>query len=694
MSDRPASALKRLARLYDVQLQYRDYTGASRHASATATRAILRALGAALDDTTASIVDALRIRESELRDRMLEPVVVAWSGRLSSFRIRLAREDAARPIRYELYLEDGTVHTGTLAARRSDTQVSGYVDLEATLPIEIPLGYHDLAIETGSHRAHARIISAPTRPTADAERGKGWGIFVPTYSLRSDETIGIGDFGALEMLMHWAGDRGADFVGTLPLLATFLRQPFEPSPYSPVSRLFWNEIFLDLRAASTEFHCAEALRVLQSQEFARELPELNAGDNIDYARVAEAKRRVLSPLADCFFAGEGTQRPEWQRFLLENPRAEAYAVFRAITERRQQGWSTWPADLRHGNITPAEYDAADYRYHLFAQYLATHQLRALSHTAVTRDVRLYLDVPLGVHAEGFDIWCEPELFARGVSAGAPPDAFFTLGQRWGFPPINPTALRESGYEYFIQAIRNHLRYAGALRLDHVMWLHRLFWVPDGMEATDGVYVRYPTEELYAVLALEAERHDAIIVGEDLGTVPGVVRRTMKQHAVRRMYVVQFEAQPDREDPLPRVPRESVASLNTHDMPAFEAFREGLDADLREELGLIDSDEVRAVHRERRALLKELLGQVRRSGVPTRGREVVHVLLEYLARSPAELVLVNLEDLWREKRPQNVPGTGIERPNWRRRAAFSLESIMAAEDLTLPLQRIDEARRDS
>lgn len=694
MSERVNSALKRLARLYDVQLQYRDYTGTTRHAPAAAVRAVLRALGANLNDSAESIDDALKARESELLDRMLEPVVVAWDGEISALQVRIPADEAHRPVRYELYCEDGSSHHGELRARRTGTAGSGYVDLHASLPAQIPFGYHDLAVETRRHRAHARVISAPSQPGATENRHRAWGIFAPTYSLRSDQTIGIGDLGALESLMHWSGDRGAKFVGTLPLLATFLSQPFEPSPYSPVSRLFWNEIFLDLRSAIAELDCGQAALLLESQEFQRELPELNAGDTIDYARVASARKRILAQLASCFFDQGGTNRPDWQRFLKENPRAEAYAAFRAITERRGVGWTAWPQQLRHGNLTPADYDGADYQYHLFAQYLATHQLRQLSDSAKSRAVRLYLDLPLGVHSDGFDVWCEPELFARGASAGAPPDAFFTLGQCWGFPPINPTALRASGHEYFIQAIRNHLRYAGALRLDHVMWLYRLFWVPDGFAATDGVYVRYPAEELYAILALEAERHNAIIIGEDLGTVPAEVRRTMKKHAVRRMYVVQFEARPDREDPLPRVPRESVASLNTHDMPSFAAFREALDADLREELGLINSREVRQHHRNRRRLLRHLLAQVRRAGIQTRGREVLHVLLEYLARSPAEIVLVNLEDLWSEKRPQNIPGTGSERPNWRRRAAFSLESILAAEDLTIPLERIDEARRDS
>jgi 4-alpha-glucanotransferase len=298
-----------------------------------------------------------------------------------------------------------------------------------------------------------------------------------------------------------------------------------------------------------------------------------------------------------------------------------------------------------------------------------------------------------VHGSSFDVWRHPHLCARGAAAGAPPDSFFTKGQNWGFPPLQPDRLRERGYDHLIACLHHHLEHAGVLRIDHVMQLHRLYWIPQGMEAKDGVYVRYPAEELYAILSLESHRHQAMIVGENLGTVPPEVYESMDRHEVLGMYVVQYELQPGQG--LRQPPARSVASLNTHDMPTFRSYWEGRDVGVLRELGFFDEDQARSELERRDALRRGLVSELPADPARSDGATydaVLRRLLEYLAASPAHMVLVNLEDLWREAEPQNVPGTSFERPNWRRKARPSFEEFSTMPAVIDTLRRIDELLR--
>jgi 4-alpha-glucanotransferase len=289
------------------------------------------------------------------------------------------------------------------------------------------------------------------------------------------------------------------------------------------------------------------------------------------------------------------------------------------------------------------------------------QMREVANAARRLGSGLYLDFPLGVNASGYDAQRYAHVFANGVNVGAPPDLFFTKGQNWGFPPFDPDALREDRYDYFRKAIRHHVSHAGILRIDHVMGLHRLYWIPPGLDAKDGVYVRYPAEELYAILTLESQRHGCTIVGEDLGTVPAEVPKMMSRHGLRRMYVVQYEIKPAN-PPLAPPPATSIASLNTHDMPAFAAWWGGRDIDDRVAQGLLDDVGAR---RER-----EIRERMRRALDAHDVAKALESLLSFLAASDAELVLVNLEDLWREVEPQNVPG--VPERSWRHKFRMGLE----------------------
>jgi len=420
-----------------------------------------------------------------------------------------------------------------------------------------------------------------------------------------------------------------------------LDEPFDPSPYSPATRLFWNEFYIDLE------------RIPEFRGMASSGPPKTR--LVDYRSVMAHKRRILEKLA------QEHSSDAFGKFIRENKDVDDYARFRAVTDRQAKGWSAWPASLRGGNITKADYDESTKNYHLYAQWIIQEQLQALAEKARSRDQMLYLDLPLGLQADSYDVWRYREFFVRGVAGGAPPDPVFTKGQNWGFPPMNPEAMRLNRYQYLIALLRNHFRFARLLRIDHVMGLHRLYWIPDELTGDKGVYVEYPAEELYAILCLESHRYQAGIVGENLGTVPPGVNRALSRHNIRGMYVAQYEIMGDPEKPKLRpVLSKNVASLNTHDMPPFQSFLDGLDIEDRFDLGLLD-EKTAGKERKQRVIMKRKLRSFRNA-------------TQFLAKSMADIVLVNMEDLWQETLPQNVPATNETRPNWRRRMRPSIEQI--------------------
>jgi 4-alpha-glucanotransferase len=320
------------------------------------------------------------------------------------------------------------------------------------------------------------------------------------------------------------------------------------------------------------------------------------------------------------------------------------------------------------------------RLFLFAQWLASAQLTALGARARERCIGLYLDLPLGCHQDGFDTWRFRDIFGRGAACGAPSDPGFPGGQNWGLPPIVPSRQRASQYDYFIRVIRHQLDFATMLRLDHVMGLHRLFWIPDGMNASDGVYVRYPAKEMYAIVCLESARRQAVIVGENLGTVPGYVNQAMRRHGLYELYVLQYALLGGASVLKP--PLHSVASLNTHDMVPFAGFLAGRDIDLRLQAGLVDAGFAASERQQREPLRRDLTAVLSREGLLRAGDagapELHRAAVEHLRRGGPRYLLINLEDCWGETEPQNLPGTASVPPNWSRRSALSLAELDGIE----------------
>ena len=698
--------LRQLAAAYGVRPSYQNILdGRRRQASAEVLVSILRALGAPLTHPDEAS-RAFRERRQQIFHRGPEPVSVVWDGRAGRVHLRLPAGQGIRSWGCSFRLECGGEHTWEISpgrtepswlAKKVSVEGSPYWEMDIRLPGSLPLGYHTLEIEAGKYHYKSLVISAPREAFVGSSglANKSWGVFIPVYALRSEANWGVGDFGDLKALMDWVDTRGGSIVGTLPVLAAFLDEPFNPSPYAPVSKLFWNELFLDLNNIPEIEHSPEAQSFLASEAFRVEKADLQSQALVDYRRTMALKRRVLEPLSRVMFERPSERQNEFFRYVEGHADLKDYAQFRAACDRRRASWWTWPDRLREGRLRPGDYDVDVMRYHLYVQWLAEQQIRTFAKGCNSNGQGLYLDLPLGVNSDGYDVWRERSSFVLDVSAGSPPDGFFTRGQSWGFPPMHPEKMREGGYNYLRKALRHHLAHACVLRIDHVMGLHRLFCVPRGYEPRDGAYVQYPAEEMYAILALESARNSAMIVGEDLGTVPGYVRPAMARHKIQRMYVLQFEVSPNEKEALSRPSEDSLAALNTHDMPPFASFWEGLDVEDRVDLHLLDQEgavaELSSRSKLRNALVR-YLRLARRQGVEPSIVDVLKAALQYLGKSPNRLAILNLEDLWFEKQPQNVPGTCNERPNWKRKSRYDLRQIMKMREVGEMLEALDHARR--
>lgn len=698
----PTEALQQVADAYGVQTAYHDDLGRVMPASADALLAVLQVLGAPLRNPDEAAA-ALRARKQAVWRRVVEPVHVAWDGHAADVPLRLPARQTPAQLACQLRFEEGAEKTWTVAVPSlpvtdaAEVEGATYRVHRLALPESLPVGYHRLRVEGAGVAGECLLLAAPRRAYASPQPLKTWGGFLPLYAVRSARDWGAGDFEDLENLIGWVQGLGGGLVGTLPLLAAFLDEPCEPSPYSPASRLFWNEFYLAIDRIPELERCPAAKQFLASGAFAAERDALRATELVDYPRLMALKRRVLADLAETFFREPAGRQEAFRRYVADHPRVEDYAAFRAAVERQRKTWWNWPAAARAGKLRPEDYDETVRRYHLYVQWLAHEQLHALDGKARAGGPGLYLDLPLGVNADSYDVWRERASFALGISGGAPPDTFFTKGQDWGFPPLHPENIRADGYRYLRDCLSHHMQFAGMLRIDHLMGLHRLYWVPQGLGAKQGVYVRYAAAELYAIFCLESNRHRTVLVGEDLGTVPDYVRPAMAEHNVHRLYVTQYEAQPEPHRALPAPSPEAVASLNTHDMPTFTAYWQGLDLEDRQKMGILDADSVVQESKRRAAVIASLRLALRQTGWLGQDDDVLSVLracLQQLATTRVQVVLANLEDLWGATEPQNRPGTWKEQPNWQRKADHPLEAFDALPRFRTTLQALDRAcRRD-
>ena len=698
--------LRALAAELGCLTEFWDTRGVHRMASAPALVAVLRAAG--VDVEGPDDLDGLRAALAARRARPVEPVGVVWDDGALSVELRLP--ESCTQVRCVLHAEHGgsehwevaLADLAVLDGGGGDGAGPHWLARRIERPGPLPVGRHTLEVRHGDDVSRATVLVAPSRVVAPGPGERTWGLFAPVYSLRDGHAAGP-HVGHLAALGEWLASLGGRVVATLPLLATYLDRPFDPSPYAPVSRRFWNELWLDLDRLGELAAAPEVEALLASPAVRHEIAELRAAPSFDYRRQAGLHRRVLELAARAFFASGGAATPGYRRFLAERPEVTDYARFRAEVTRRGTGWHAWEAPARDGVLPDTDHTEPDVGLHLYAQYAMHHQMHDLAERLAANEQRLYLDLPVGAHGDGYDTWRERALFAWGAAVGAPPDDFFTEGQNWGFPPMIPERSRDDGHRHLAECLRHHMGVAGILRLDHVMQFHRLYWVPDGMAATDGVYVRYPLEELLATVSIESHRTGCRVVGEDLGTVPDEVRDALGRHGLAGMYVAVFQL-PTWEGGEPGIPDERmVASVDTHDTPTFAGFVRGLDIRRRRDTGLLDDAGAATELAERQRRIDGLAAYLARTGhlatPPPPGvppgdedlRELLAGLLRFLAGSEAATLLVSIEDLWLEEDPHNIPGTPVERPNWVRRLREPLDELVADGQLVRDLTMVQGCR---
>ncbi|MEJ7602859.1 MAG: 4-alpha-glucanotransferase [Kofleriaceae bacterium] len=659
-----------------------------------ALRALARDLGIAFEHGDGS--DAARDQLERARwTELVPPVVIGWDGALVIPFAVPAESDG--PFELAITTESGrTLHiTGKLLELPADAHAwpdgVAHCIRRATVRLDGELGYHRVEWQVGGATGEALGIAAPTRAWGGPGEGsRRWGVFAPVYGLASQDSGECGDLGTLRRLFDQVQQRGGSYVATLPILAATLDEPCLFSPYSPVSRLFWNELYLDLGAIARDVG-AEPPRA----------PAIASGTWLDYRAQYHWRRSWLDPIATGLLTHptHGPAIDSWARAT----GAYDYATFRAIGEQHRTGWSSWPAMWRdaapfvasHMDAVALGADSARVATHVVAQWAMQRQLAALAE----HPVDLYLDLPVGVSCDAYEVWRDRHLFLTELSAGAPPDALFLGGQNWGLPPLSPIAMRRDRYRYLIRSIRHHMAVSGMLRIDHVMGLFRLYCVPAGRPATDGVYLRYQADEILAILTLESSRAKCALVGEDLGTVPEQVRPAMARHGLFRLHVGQWFLPAKVGDVPEPSPRESVASLNTHDTPTFAGWWRGSDIDDRRDLGLITEAQEMEERLERDASRRALLAHAgARLEVGDPLTEVERAMVSAttdLAIGPAEVMLVALDDLALEPVPHNVPGTVDQRPNWRRRVpawADALDEAHASPPAAACISAVVAARK--
>lgn len=687
----PSPRLAELARAYGVATEFWDWQGRHVPVPAATIVAVLAALDVAAG-TEQEVEAALEDVALASWRRTVPPVVVTREGQSPWVPVHVPHGE---PARAWVELEGGGRRDLEQQDRWVDPKaVDGALVGEATfaVPADLPLGWHVLHAGSPSGEAQCPLVVTPARlelPEALRERQR-WGLMAQLYSVRSRLSWGLGDFADLAELADWGGrDLGADFVLVNPLHAAEPVGHMEPSPYLPTTRRFVNPVYIRVEDIRETAYLPSADRALIEWE-AEALRARNTDPGqLDRDAVWAAKRSALETVyrVERSPAREADLAAFRER---EGQGLEDFAFWCALAEHFGLPSSRWPAEAHdHDSETLAELrtELADRtRFYMWLQWVADSQLAAAQATArrAGMAVGVVHDLAVGVHPEGADTWSLKGVLAEGVTVGAPPDAFNQVGQDWSQPPWRPDALAERGYAPYRDMLRTVLRHAGGIRVDHVIGLFRLWWVPRGQRPSAGTYVRYDHEALIGILCLEAQRAGAFVVGEDLGTVEPWVRDYLRERGVLGTSILWFEKDYGSGRPLkPQEWRElCLGTVTTHDLPPTAGYLAGEHIELRERLGLLTrslADELAADTAEREAVL----GQLRELGLlgdDATERETVEALHRFLTWTPCRLLGVSLPDAVGDRRAQNQPGTSDEYPNWRLPLADGAGTPVLLEDL--------------
>ena len=678
-AERIARPLIQLAKLNGISTSYIDQLGIYVEIRDEVLVSVLAALGVDASSDEA-IATSYELTKQRIADTLVEPTIVKFIGKESTTPIRAKGHD----VTLRLLLEDGTQYEGNLCMYLTP-QADG--SLTFTLPDDIPAGYHTLRVNAGPLHGEARLICAPARvplPPAIAEKQR-WGWMAQMYSIRSAESWGVGDYGDLKLLLTDAAEKShADFMLINPIHATAPVEPLEPSPYLPESRRFMNVTYIRPQDIEEYAGLDEEAKAEVERLHAEVAPDNDNADELDINSAWWHKRQALQLV---FKVPRSAERQAAFEAFKEaaGPDLRAFAAWSVAFQVWGAPWeSTWFAETNRDSPEVAELirDHADMvDFECWLQWIAAEQVTAAQTAARESGMALGLmqDMAVGVHSLGADVWWNPERFAVGsVTVGCPPDFYNQQGQDWGQPPFNPNYLAKTGYGVYREMVHNMFSHAGAVRIDHVLGLFRLWWIPQGEGARGGAYVTYDYEAMIAILTIEASRVNGLVVGEDLGTVPDYVRTVLAEHGLLGCMVEWFarvDDSPNAGDPYadPADYRKyALASVTTHDLPPTAGYLQFEHVKLREQLHLLTGpvEEFQAsATAERQAMLdrlveSELITPEIAADVDNHIQEIVEAMHKMLLHSPSVLLQAALVDGVGETRSQNQPGTSSEYRNWR------------------------------
>jgi 4-alpha-glucanotransferase len=731
-----------LSSLCGIIPEYWDISGKKHIASMETKKAILKAMKLKIDSGKDVLNEINKKKRRPWKD-FIEPVhVIAVNKQPFSIAVRIPinkREQAKLVISWSLEDEKGRRDDFRLTPEAITGAVEEWIDGTRYITVNLQdsarrdAGYYVLNVKCehperifplGHTRLQkkSKIIIAPDTCYIPAalQTGRTWGLSVNLYALKSERNWGIGDFSDLDEIVRWTADMKGSFVGVSPLHVIPNTKPFGVSPYSPISRLYKNFIYLDLEKVPEVMEYEGERKLIRSRKFRKELDELKRADLVDYERISLLKKEALRAAFNFFyrkhFSRNTTRGQEFKRYVREEGAClESFSLFMVLWEhfKKAKGvyaWQEWPEAYRNaaGGAVRAfrKTHGKAILFYQYVQWLIDGQLREIAGEAGKSgmEIGMYHDLAVGSVGGGSDAWNYKNVIAGRADVGAPPDDFSPEGQKWGFPPLIPDKLRDSGYELFIETMRKNMKYGGAIRIDHALGLFRLFWVPDGMPAAEGAYVSYPSEDLLRIIALESMRNRCMVIGEDLGTVGDNVREGLKRFRMLSYRLFYFERNyPDPSFLSPgRYPEMALCAVTTHDLPTLYGYWIGRDIRTRRKLGIFPDESIRRKQSGDRERDKELiLAALKSHGkvpeeYPSDLRlirkmtpELCLAIYSYLAQTPCKLLLVSIDDIIGTIDQQNIPGVVGSYPNWMQKIRITIGKMLKDKrfmDLSAMLNR--------
>lgn len=727
-----SSLLEQLVEYRGIESNYNDAWGRPTSIESATKNKLLSAMGYHVNEPD-SLLKQVQDNNNDTWLSVLNPVQVLRSQEHLQIVVRLPIELVSDEYVAQIDTELGEVlqHRfipidGQLAnmAHIEDMEFQEYI---IDIPFELPMGYHCLSLVIDDDvLGSMRVIVAPSscfKPQTLTQGAKVWGLSVQLYCLRSDNNWGVGDFSDLSFLVEKLAKQGAQFVGLNPIHALYPANPNICSPYGPSSRRWLNFIYIDVTALDGYQH-SSTQAIVNDADFQQNLQKARATDLVNYELVTELKLTALKAVFEYqnsqYLSKNTKLNKVFKAFIAQGGDSlQTLAVYDTLQEslaakqKPSWGWPVFPkefSDFHNPAVkTFTKKNAKRVKFFLWLQWQAAIGLEQANQVAQKNNmsIGLYNDLAVGVSEGSAEIWGNKKLYCTDVSVGAPPDVLGPLGQSWGLPPMDPEKLYQQQYQPIIELFDANMRATGALRIDHVMALLRLWWVPKGDDAKEGGYVYYPVDDLLAILALESHRHQSLVIGEDLGTVPDEIRAKLADNGVYSYRVFFFEQAQDGGFFSPQhYPEQSMSTLTTHDMPTLTGYWHCHDLELGKELGLYPTDEIlstlytsRLVNKQ--AILDTLHGH--HSVDNDVGHDAQQVgmskalnfgLQKHMAAGSSELLSLQLEDWLEMDKPVNIPGTFNEYPNWRRKLTRNLQDIFDDRSFNHLAANLTEARKQA